>query len=271
MKLVLPILTFVLILFCLYVLSLMGRRGRTDKELSSVRYAHRGLHKKPEIPENSLAAFSRAVEKGYGIELDVHLMSDGSLAVIHDESLLRTAGADISVESLTLNELSNYRLEGGDEKIPTFKETLELIGGRVPLIIELKAVNNAPSLCTAVCRELENYNGRYCIESFDPRCLMWFRKNRPDVVRGQLSCDFFKDKGTKLPLILKILLTNLCLNFLTQPDFVAYKFEDRGGLSFKIATKFWKISAFSWTIKSKENLIQSEKENMTPIFEQIEP
>ena len=100
------------VLLLLYVLALRCRRG--NKELPKLRgwaYAHRGLHGKG-VPENSMEAFRLALEGGYGIELDVHLMADGNLAVIHDPSLKRTAGADVQIEDLKLEDLPQYRLEG---------------------------------------------------------------------------------------------------------------------------------------------------------------
>ena len=116
-----------LLLFgALYILSLAGRTGH--KELSQLRgwsYAHRGLHEKGR-PENSMAAFRAALEGGYGIELDVHLLSDGNLAIMHDSLLKRTTGCDGRIEDLTTEQLADYRLEGTTETIPTFSQVLEL-------------------------------------------------------------------------------------------------------------------------------------------------
>ena len=115
----------------------MNKKDILD-ELLKHRYAHRGLHKKPAIPENSMAAFRLAVEKGYGMEMDLHLTRDGKLAVIHDASLLRTAGVDLVIEDLTLEEAQKYMLEESSEVIPDFQEVLDMTAGRVPLIVELK-------------------------------------------------------------------------------------------------------------------------------------
>ena len=81
------------------------------KQLQKFSYAHRGLHGNG-IPENSMAAFRAALEKGYGIELDIHLMADGELAVIHDTSLKRSSGVYVKITDLTTADLENYRLEG---------------------------------------------------------------------------------------------------------------------------------------------------------------
>ena len=197
------------------------------RKFRSFAYAHRGLHDESK-PENSMAAFRSALQHGYGIELDVHLMKDGNLAVIHDSSLKRTAGADVCIEDLTAQDLWQYPLEGTPQVIPTFKEVLELYDGKAPIIVELKVVsNNQAQLCETVCNLLDSYKGLFCLESFDPRAVRWLRKNRPDLLRGQLAENFFKSDNTILPWFLKLCLSCQLFNFLTRPDFVAFKFVDR--------------------------------------------
>lgn len=261
-----------LALFLIYLLSLAGNRKYSDVDyFVRFRYAHRGLFKGPTLPENSLSAFSLAVKNGYGIELDVHLMADGKLAVIHDSSLLRTAGADVKIEELSEKDLQNFTLEQSGEYIPTLKEVLELVDGRVPLLIELKSEKNASALCSAFISELSAYKGRYCVESFDPRCIAYMKKHATHIVRGQLAENFFKDKKTVLSPVLKLVLSVLVLNIWTKPDFIAYKFEDRKNLPNRIAIGFWKIKGFAWTIKNREDLTQAEKEGYSVIFEDFEP
>lgn len=259
-------------LLVLYILALMCRSGRKElKSLQGWAYAHRGLHGNG-VPENSMAAFRLALSKGYGIELDVHLLQDGGLAVIHDASLKRTAGADVFIEDLTVSQLGNYRLEGTQETIAQFSEVLELFAGKAPMIIELKAERgNHAALCEAACKALEGYTGPYCIESFDPRCILWLRKNRPEIIRGQLSSNFFKDKGAHLSPPLQFAMTNLLTNFLTRPDFIAFKFSDRKGLSPTLCRKLWRAQGVSWTLRCKEEYDAAVAEGNFPIFEHFEP
>lgn len=262
----------ILILFLLYLFLLHGRRGNPGLEkLQGWSYAHRGLHKKPGIGENSMTAFRLAVEHGYGAELDVHLLKDGGLAVFHDSDLRRITGEAGDIEDLTTAELKNYRLEASDDTIPTFREVLDLFEGKAPLIVELKTKgNNAPALCQAVSQLLKDYQGDYCIESFDPRCVLWYKKNEPQVVRGQLSCNFLPEKkgAAKAGYFF---LTNLLLNFLTKPDFIAYRFKDRNNLSNRICTKLHGLQAVSWTLKSQQEYDTAVAEGALPIFEQFEP
>lgn len=237
------------------------------RELLKHRYAHRGLHEKPLIPENSMAAFARAVEADYGIELDLHLTRDGKLAVIHDASLKRTCGADRKIEELTLAEAQTYPLEESDERIPEFRDLLQLAAGKVPLIVELKAENrNEKALTDAAMKELARYDGLYCVESFSPAAVAYLRKAYPQVVRGQLAGALNKKKKT-ISTLQDILLRNLIVNLAGKPDFVAYQFEDRKEPAFRR----FRGAKFLWTIRSLEDLKTCEAWGAAPIFERFDP
>lgn len=255
----------------LYLWCLKGRTGHPGlPELRRWKYAHRGLHDAAK-PENSMAAFRAAVDSGYGVELDIHLLRDGNLAVIHDSSLKRTADADIRVEDLVTEDLSHYYLCGTGETIPQFQQVLDLFAGKAPLIVELKVVDgNHAALCKAACRLLDCYDGPYCVESFDPRAVAWFRKNRPDVLRGQLSENWMGRKHP-LPAILRWILTYHISNLYTRPDFIAYKFADRKAFGTDICRKFWKLQGVSWTLKTPEEYATAVEEGWIPIFEGFVP
>lgn len=271
-KFVIVFLSALLLVALVYVISQRCRVGHPGlAKLRGWYYAHRGLHGNG-VPENSMEAFRLALEGGYGIELDVHLMADGNLAVIHDASLKRTAGEDVKIENLTLKDLDTYRLEGTDEKIPTFRQVLDLFDGKAPLIVELKAEGgNHAALTNAVCNMLDTYEGVYCLESFDPRCILWLKKNRPEFIRGQLSENFIKATKTKLPGIIRFIMTFLLTNFINSPDFVAYKFADRKNPSVWLSRKLWGVQGVTWTIKSKEDSDQADIEGWISIFEGFNP
>ena len=260
-----------LILFLLYLLCLRGRKNHPGLEkLRGWNYAHRGLHDASK-PENSLSAFRAAVEHGYGAEFDVHLMADGELAVIHDASLKRTAGADVKIEDLTAPELQNYHLEGTGETIPLFKDVLEVFAGKTPLIIELKPERgNHAALTKKVCEVLDSYTGVYCLESFDPRCIYWLKKNRPDLIRGQLAENYFRT-NSKLPWYLKLILSFHLEYFLTRPDFVAYHFHHRKNLSNWIVRKFLGIQGVLWTLRNEQEQKACMDEGWISIFENYLP
>ncbi len=267
----LSVLIVFLIFVLLFLLSQMGRIGHKGLDgLRGWNYAHRGLHSNG-VPENSMAAFQKALEHGYGIELDLHLMKDGTLAVIHDASLKRTAGVDIQIESLTREDLKKYTLEGTDEWIPVFDQVLELYAGKAPLIIELKPVNgNHAALCHAACEAMKGYSGAFCMESFDPRCVHWLRRNRPQIIRGQLAENFLVGNSS-MPFLLKAVMSWNLMNFLTRPDFVAYKFHDRKNLSIAVCRKLWRLQGVTWTLRAPADHAAALKEGWIPIFENYIP
>ena len=233
-------------------------------------YAHRGLHREG-IPENSMAAFRAALDHGYGIELDVHLLADGNLAVIHDSLLKRTTGADGKITDLTTEELSHYRLGGTEETIPTFADVLNLFAGKAPLIIELKADgNNFKALVDAAVKQLEGYEGPYCMESFDPRVVFVLQRYYPHIIRGQLTEDYFSF-DSPLPWALKWALKNQALNFLTKPDFVAYNTKHRNTFINTLVRSFWGIQGVAWTLRTPEEHAAALQEGWIPIFEHYEP
>lgn len=255
----------------LYILSTQGRTGHPGlSALRGWKYAHRGLHGNG-LPENSMAAFRAALDHGYGIELDIHLMKDGQLAVIHDTSLKRTANADVKITDLRAEDLASYPLEDTEETIPLFSDVLELFAGKAPLIIELKSDSNAPELVAAAIKAMEGYGGPYCMESFDPRCVMELKKQAPQIIRGQLTMDYRKEDKSPLPKVLKWALTQHVENFLTTPDFVACRFSDRNVFGSRVARKFWKIQGVTWTLKTQEDFDTAVSEGWLPIFEGFTP
>lgn len=268
----LGIIIAVIVIIALYTMSVVGRVGHSG--ISALRgwyYAHRGLHGHG-IAENGMTAFSEAKKSGYGIEFDVHLLKDGNLAVIHDSKLERTVGKAGRVEDLVTDDLSSCFLEGTNDTIPLFQEVLDLYNGEAPLIIELKTSgNNVAQLCENVCAVLDDYKGVFCLESFDPRCIYWLRKNRPDIIRGQLTENYFVSDTSVIPWFLKFALKNQIFNFLTYPDFVAYRFSDRNTISNLLVRKFWGVQGVTWTLKTKADFDTAVTENWIPIFEGFRP
>ncbi len=214
-----------------------------------VHYAHRGLHdNNSDAPENSLAAFRKAVAAGYGIELDVQLTKDNIAVVFHDATLLRMCGVPGSVWDYTLAELQTFSLSGSTETIPTFADVLQAVRGQVPLIIEYKMDRPTEAVCEIGNALLTEYTGAYCVESFHPLALSWYRRHRPEILRGQLSENYMRNKknrGNYSLLAMKYLLSNV----FTRPDFIAYNHIDRRNLSRRLCRKMGALSV-AYTIKS---------------------
>jgi len=237
------------------------------------RYAHRGLHDLTQgVPENSLAAFRRAAEAGFPSELDVHLLSDGSLAVFHDSDLLRMTGKEGTLEQLTAEQLKLCTLGGTGETIPEFREVLALYSGTgLPLLVELKSHhNNHALLAERAVAELDRFHVPYSIESFDPRCLLWLLRNRPEIVRGQLAQDFLRTPSG-LGHTADRILTRMSFNKRTHPDFVAFNFAHRDTPSLRRVRNAHRAEIFYWTIRSRAELEEAEREGAQAIFEGFVP
>lgn len=234
--------------------------------LKNTPVAHRGLHTE-NYPENSLPAFARAIEKGYAIETDIQRLRDGGLAVFHDHSLSRMCGADKNLFELDTEALSEFSLGASGEKIPLFQEFLEFVGGRVPLLIELKLYGDTkiPELCEEVAKELDGYKGEFAIQAFHPYIVQWFCDNRAEFLRGQLSCYF---EGEKLPLYQKILLKRLFFNRKTKPHFVSYDVHHINSRIVRRARK--KCTVLAWTVRKENNLAEIKKYCDNIIFEGFE-
>ncbi len=148
--------------------------------------AHRGYHDmNNRVWENTLSAFARAVEHGYAIECDVHLSSDGVPVVFHDDTLTRLTGTDGYIWQRTAAEMAALRIGGTADRAPRLAEMLELVAGRVPLVIELKGIpGHDDGLVQAVARELEGYRGKAAIMSFDHWLIRDFRRDAPGIPAG---------------------------------------------------------------------------------------
>lgn len=267
--------TIILYVFVLWCLMLSPRRGHPGWEaLAKYRYAHRGLHDKSRgVPENSLPAFRAAVERGFGAELDLHLLKDGKLAVFHDSSLKRVCGADVTIEELTSGELKDHTLLDTDHRIPLFEEVLEIFGGKTPLIIELKVVGgNAGPLVEAAISALEGWEGLWCMESFHPSAVRYLKDHYPHVIRGQLSENFMETSEVGgLPKGQAFVMTHLLTTAATKPDFIAYRWQDRGQPAMGLMRLLYRVKEVSWTIRDRETLEKLEKEGCVPIFENFIP
>jgi len=258
------------VLVFLYLLLIMPRvTPRPMKEFNNRHYAHRGLHdNKTDAPENSAKAMKLAVENGYGIELDVQLTKDEKVVVFHDATLKRMCGVDTKVNSMTYEELKALKLLETEEGIPLFSDVLKIIDGKVPLIMEIKMVDAKTIVCELANKELEGYEGVYCMESFHPFAVQWYKKNRPDVVRGQLSANFRKE-GDKEG-FQEWLVHTLLINVLGRPDFVAYSHKSADSLGRNL-TRILGAKAVAWTIRSKEELNRNRKKFDLFIFEGFIP
>ena len=217
--------------------------------------AHRGYHDILKgIPENSLPAFQKAIDCNYAIELDVHILKDNTVVVFHDDNVKRMTGIDKPLKDFTYPELVKLHLNDTKEVIPTLEQVLQLVDGKVPLLIEFKTDYNLKGLIKESMKFLKDYKGKYAVQSFHPKCVNFFKKHYPNIPRGQLSYDFKKDK---MPYFAKLMLKNMFFNFLTEPDFISYNIDN-----YNLNKVFkWKKKRplLGWTVRNK-NQFEANKD-----------
>ncbi|MGD9559077.1 MAG: glycerophosphodiester phosphodiesterase family protein [Oscillospiraceae bacterium] len=229
-----------------------------------VNFAHRGLHTEDRAtPENSLAAFTAAVDAGYGIELDVQLSREGEVVVFHDDTLQRVCGADGKVEDHTLEELRGFRLFDTQQGIPTLWETLYVVKGRVPLLVELKRGARNRQLCEATWKIVRTYEGDVCFQSFDPRIVGWFKRHVPGALRGQLAAT-----PKALGGLGGFLVGNGLSHFWGRPHFIAHE-KGRMAPLMHLARRF--AMRLVWTARPGDDPEALEDKNEAVIFEFYEP
>lgn len=255
-----------------YLFSIAPRQARRS-EMAPFRetlIAHRGLFDNEGIPENSIAAFRRAVERGFGIELDIQMTTDDRLMVFHDASVERMCGVDRRLTRMTSDEARELRLGETDERIPFFEDVLATIGGRVPLIVEMKYEGRSIEATAKTVELLKGYEGAYVMESFDPRICAWLKANAPKIVRGQLASDFMRS-GSRMAYPLRFLLSNLMLDFLSRPDFIAYDCRFADQPSFELCRRLFHPVCVAWTVKSEEELARAREVFDVVIFDSFDP
>lgn len=230
--------------------------------------AHRGLHDETRS-ENSMPAFQLALEAGYNIEIDVHLLKDGKVAIFHDFSLKRMTGKDGSVSDLTSADLEGvkYLLKNG-EHIPLFEELLKLVDGKVNILCELKSTSAFRFPLEKAVYELIKDKPWVKIQAFNPFSVLWFKKHAPDIIRGQLATEA---TSRALKFVYLIGGPFKMLKY-TRPDFLAYNILHLPSAKVREAVKKYNMKLLSWTVKTEEN-VQTAKESGVDniIFESIRP
>ncbi len=219
--------------------------ARRVERLKALPFAHRGLHGSGR-PENSRSAFRAAIDAGHGIELDVRISRDGHAIVFHDGDLNRLTGERGPLAERTASELAAIPLAGGaGETIPDLPDVLALIGGRVPLLIELKAPDaRVAALCLSVFRALDGYRGPVGVMSFNPEVGRWFARHGPRVTRGLVVTEAGRRR--------RGLLKRRLALYRARPDFLAYDVRDLPS-RFAARARARGLPVFTWTCRSRED------------------
>lgn len=264
-------LAVLIVLATLWIILIMPARSSKAQRapFQGRMFAHRGLFTADQrIPENSLSAFRAAVEAGYGVELDVQLTKDEKVVVFHDDNVKRVCGPDARVDSYTFDELQALPLFASDERIPLFTDVLDIVDGKIPVIVEFKCGGDWKTLCEKTVALLRERGGDYCVESFHPMLVRWFYKNEPQMLRGQLSEAAYYSRKY-MPLWQSLIVSRTMTNVVAHPQFIAYHIGPKC-LSVRICEAFGAMRV-AWTAHPEDDQAKLKKRNDAIIFEHYLP
>jgi len=217
-----------------------------------------------------MAAFEAACQAGYGIELDTQLSSDGEVMVFHDWKLDRLTEGRSDLKDMSRSDLAELSLAGTDQRIPTLAEVLQLVAGRVPLLVEIKNRHrHAGALESAVAELLKTYQGPCAILSFNPFSVAWFARRLPDMLRGQTS-SHFPQINTQVPWPVRTALKHMIFNPISRPDFIVY---DHRALTMRSPRRARRrgLPLLTFTIKTEDELAHARQHADNVIFENVRP
>ncbi len=279
------VLSIILILLCaLFLFAISPRLGRGKdllKKFEDVKIAHRGFHDNTAsilgeiIPENSLKAFKLAEENNFAIELDVQITKDKKLVIYHNYDTEELCGIKKIIAENNYDEIKNLRLLGTEQKIPLLTEVFKEIKTTTPILVEIKVEQdkyllNTVEVLNEILKKEQEKNRIFCIMSFNPKALKWFKKNNPEIIRGQLftSYDDYRKpkKGEPVAKSAAYMLSNLLTNFISRPDFVSYNFKEEEAFGYKVYKFLYRNNIRgAWTIKNNEDFNKA-KEKAYKIF-----
>ena len=213
-----------------------------NKNLNNLIFAHRGIYNNTTIPENSILSFTTAINKKKNIELDIHITKDDKLVVFHDFNLFRICKKNKLIKNCTASYLTNMKLLNTHQTIPLLSNVLDLVNGKVLINIEIKNNNKKKKTLDVLYKLLNNYNGKYIIQTFYPEYLLIINRYYNSLIKGllvstpEILLDYFNDSKFSIKLL--------------KPDFLAYNKELVKSKKIQLLRE--KLPIFVWTIKNEK-------------------
>ncbi|MGO4404721.1 glycerophosphodiester phosphodiesterase family protein [Bosea sp. RAF48] len=237
--------------------------------------AHRGLHDLAAgVIENSSSAAQAAIASGFGIECDVQLTADGEAVVFHDFVLDRLTGESGAVVERKAEALSAITLKGSGDRIQTLSAFLDLIGGRVPVVIEIKSrFDGDLALTRRTVEVVAGYRDHpIVIKSFDPAIVTALREIAPEIPRGIVAMNAY-DYGDydKLSAERKHALANLLHFTESRPHFLSWKVTDLESAAPYLCRNVLGLPLMSWTVRTPEERQRAARFADQMVFEGFRP
>ncbi len=249
-------------------------KGKPDMTVfSAYDYANGGLHDFcREVPDNTIKAYDKALKHGYGIIMDVRLTKDGIPVAFTDHELWRLCGIEGTVEDMTFDEIAQIKLAETEYTAPALKEALEFVDGQVPVLLNLRTYgDNYESLAEAAAAVIEQYDGIIAVESMDYRCVRWFTRNLPHIIRGQMFEKNIDFGNTVITFLRQFAKNWLLTNCLTKPDFISSHVVDSRSLSLRFCKLLYHVPVMHWNVKTMKEYEKARMNDAIVSFEDIKP
>lgn len=209
-------------------------------------YAHRGLHSE-KIIENTMESFELAKEKGFGIELDVHLTLDNKIVVFHDYTLERLVGDDRYISTIPSNELKNYKLKRTGQGIVLLDEVLDLVKSEVPIVVEIKSLFREEEMANRVVEASRAYKGNIAFKSFNHDLMDKLKIYAPEVLCGKVFSKLISDTPMAQQMSL---ITDKSYFSYDKMDFISVSYNELMSKYIAVAKRKG-VKVMSWTLKDK--------------------
>jgi glycerophosphoryl diester phosphodiesterase len=235
--------------------------------------AHRGLHDAARgVVENSASAVAAAMGKGYAVEVDLQCAAGHMPVVFHDATLDRLTGESGPVRARDVAALRAIPLRGSDDRILSLPDLLSLVGGYVPLVLEVKSAWTRDGAFEAnIAKQLESYSGPVAVMSFDPHSVAAFRRAAPSLPRGLIASRFDRDHWSELTALQRFTMRHLLTAAFARPHFVAYDIAALPALAPLIARALFGLPLLTWTVRNAADRERALRYADAMIFEGIEP
>ena len=233
--------------------------------------AHRGLHG-PGTVENTTTAFTAAIAAGYAIETDLQITTDGEAVVHHDATLGRLTDGRGALAAMTAADLKRVKFKDTGDRIITLGELLDLVAGRVTLVIELKSLGDGDDrLPLRAAQVLAGYRGPAAVMSFDPFQVAVVREAAPDITRGLVAEKARGRAGETFGARCRRAtdyLTNLAR---ARPKFLAYSVADLPALPPLLARHVLRMPVLTWAVRTEPDRAKAARWADQVIFEGWRP
>ncbi|MGH6734742.1 MAG: glycerophosphodiester phosphodiesterase family protein [Methyloceanibacter sp.] len=235
--------------------------------------AHRGLHDAAKgVIENSASAVTAAMGKHCAIEVDVQCAAGHMPVVFHDSTLDRLTDETGPVAARDVDQLRAINLKGSTDRILSLPDLFALVGGYVPLVLEVKSAWQRDGTFEAnIANLLKSYSGPVAVMSFDPYCVEAFREAAPDLPRGLVACRFDPQDFPNLTARERFLMRHLLTSAFARPHFIAYDIGALPAVAPLVAKALFGLPLLTWTVRTKAERERALRYADAMIFEGIEP